>query len=330
MMVKALTNLANLPPYAQAYVAAIESFGFGWRFAEDYRLGTVDKRVQVRDIEDRAPLHEVSKYAQALKRGDQFPPVIHTADNYLVDGATRTEAARQLGWNVFPTFILDVKYSNAPDSVRNQLTSLGAGFNATHGKRMSAANFAMIVDTISVDDDTPKDIARRLHLPESTANTLLNAAKAKHRAAQLGITLNGSLTNSHLKLFGSKSQQFTNPVFAAFLSLTQDAKLTITATTELSKRLAATGTERERLDMLESERRGYRSVIDGGSANPTRAARLRQSLGYLIGQDDPDGLAELDPHASETHIRTLVAAAKAIREAMEAQERVERTRLQEG
>jgi hypothetical protein len=327
-MAKALTRAADLPPYAQAYVAQIESFGFGWRFVEDYRLGTVDKRVQVRDIEDRAPLHETSKYAQALKRGDQFPPVFHTADNYLVDGATRTEAARQIGWTTFPTFILDVKYSNAPDSVRRQLTSLGAGFNATHGKRMSAANFALIVDTISVEDDTPKEIAKRLHLPESTANTLLNAAKAKHRATKLGVQLNGSLTNSHLRLFGGKANQFTDPVFRAFIQLAQDAHLTITATSELSKRLAATGTERERLDMLESEQQGYRNVIDGGSAKPTRAAKLRQSLGYLIGQDS-DELAELDPHASRLHAQTLRDAMIALENVVNAQARVERTRLQE-
>ena len=323
-----ITKASELPPYAQAYVARIESFGFGWKFVEDYPLGTVDKRVQVRDIKERAPVFETSTYKQALKRGDQFPPVIQTADRYLVDGATRTEATRELGWTTFPTFILDTKYSNAPDSVRNRLSELGTGFNAVHGKRMSAANFAMIIDTIAVESDTPKDIARRLSINESRANTLLNAAKAKHRATRLGVTLNGTLTNSHLRFFGGKGDKLTDPVFKAFIQLAQDAHLTIPATNELSKRLTATGTEHERLDLLAAEERAYRSVIDGGAVNPTPAARLRQSLGYLIRQN-PDQLAEQDPHASKLHRDSLRDAMVALEAVVNAQAEVERTRLQQ-
>jgi hypothetical protein len=325
-MAKALTRLEELPPYAQENVTRVRTFGFGWSFVEENRLADASRRIQVRTIAQLAPPHETTLYEQALRRGDQFPPVIVTADGYLIDGHTRTEAARKLGWKTFPAIRLDVKVEGAPASVRHQLTALGTAFNAVHGKRMSAANFAEIIDTIAVEDDTPKDIARRLRIGESTANTLLNAAKAKHRAARLGVTLNGTLTNSHLKLFGGKSQQFTDPVFSGFIQLTQDARLTINATTDLSKRLANAGTERERLNIIENERHGYRSVIDGGTSNPTKAARLRQSLGFLNGQEDPDQLAELDPHASKVHIEALRDAAMRLALVLEAQERVERTR----
>jgi hypothetical protein len=328
-MAKAIVREADLPPYAQALPSRINAFGFSWKFVPEHRVGDVSRRVQIRTIGQHAPQRETSSYEQALRRGDQFPPVIFTADGYLVDGSTRTEAVSRVGWPTFPAFVLDVKAEGAPESVRKQLIALGAGFNATHGKRMNAANFAGIIDVIGEEDDSPKDLAKRLHIPESTANTLLNAAKAKRRADRLGVELNGTLTNSHLKLFGGKSQQFTDPVFAEFLRLAQDAHLTLAATTDLAKRLAVTGTERERIALLKAERRGYRTVIDGGAAHPSKAAKLRQTLGFLIGQNDADALAELDPNASQLHVQTLRDAARALDNAILAQQRVELHRLQE-
>jgi hypothetical protein len=325
-MAKVIVNKADLPPYAQAYVTRIEEFGFRWKFVAEHRLGDIGRRVQIRDDEKVAPPSEVSRYAQAMRRGDQMPPVVLTADNYMVDGNTRTEAANKLGWRTFPAFELDVSFHNAPDSIKRQLQYLGGGFNLTHGRGMNTANITHLVESLSLEDDTPRELARRLHLPESTASTVLNASKARKRATRLNIKLNGKLTNSHLKLFGAKSQLFTDPVFAQFILLTQDARLSIQATTDLAKRLQAAGTEAERLEVLREERNGYHDIIVGGATSPSRAAQLRRSLGFLIGQDDPDVLAELEPSAADTHMKTMVAAARRLTEVIEAQQKIERSR----
>jgi hypothetical protein len=329
-MARAVTRKEDLPPYAQASVQRIEEFGFGWRFFADHKLGDITNRVQVRDTDKLAPPAEVSKYAQAMKRGDQFPPAILTGDGVLVDGSTRTEAVNKNNWRTFPAFELDVLYHKAPDSVKRQLKYLGSGFNLTHGRGMNTANLMRIVDDLALDDDTPQDLARRLHIPNSTANTLLNASKARKRAERLGIVLNDNLTNSHLRLFGAKSPLYTDPVFASFILLAQDARLSITATTDLARRLAASGTENERLEVLAEERSGYRDIISGGATSPSRAAQLRRSLGFLIGQDDADTLAELSPEASETHVKTLIAAADRLNKVIAAQQRVEQSRLHKG
>jgi hypothetical protein len=329
-LARVVTSKDQLPPYAQAYVARIEEFGFGWRFVAEHKLGDISRRVQVRDEEKLAPLGDVSKYAQAMRRGDQFPPVFLTADGYLIDGNTRTEGARKIGWRTFPAFELDVLYEQATPAQKRQLKYFGSGFNLTHGRGMSTAYLLHIIDDLTLEDDTPREMARRLHISENTANTLLNAAKARKRAERLNVKLNDGLTNSHLRLFGGKSQLFTDPVFAQFILLAQDAHLTISATTDLSRRLVAAGTENERLNILADEREGYHEIIMGGATGPSRAAKLRQSLGYLIGQSDPDDLAELDPRAAETHVKTLVEAARRIGEAIEAQERVERSRVRNG
>jgi hypothetical protein len=329
-MARAIVNKEDLPPYAQAYVKRIEEFGFRWRFVAEHKLGDITRRVQVRDEDKLAPTADVNNYAQAMRRGDQFPPVFLTTDGYLVDGNTRTEAAGKIGWRAFPAFELEVAYEQAPDSVKRQLKYLGSGFNLTHGRGMTTANLMHIVDDLALEDDTPREMARRLHINQSTANTLLNAAKARNRARKLGIKLNDRLTNSHLKLFGGKSQLYTDPVYAQFILLTQDARLSIASTTDLARRLAAAGTENERLNLLADERQGDQDVIVGGANRPSRAAKLRQSLGYLVGAENAEELAEFEPSASEAHIRTLVEAAARLNEVIEAQRRVELSRQQNG
>lgn len=324
-MARAITREDSLPPYAQAYVARIRAFGFGWAFAEEHPLVPTGKRIQVRDIAYLAPPKEVARYEQALRKGDQMPPVIVTADGYLVDGATRTEAARKVGWTHYPAFRLDVAFEKATAPQRRELVALGAGFNLTHGRGMNTANIARIITEVVEDDDSPKDIARKLHIPESTANTLMNAARARRQADRLGVELTGVLTNSHLRIFGAKHRQYTEPVWAEFLSLAQDAKLTIAAIMDLSRRLDATGTERGRMDLLDTERASLRDRIEGGAVNPSKAAKLRRSLGYLIGQD-PESLAEQEPRASNAHVTTLREAARQLANVIEAQERVERSR----
>ena len=328
-MARGITEEANLPPYAQADHLRIKSYGFSWAYFAERRLAEASHRVQVRDIKQLAPPQRVNMYAIALKRGDQFPPVIVTADGYLVDGHTRTEAARKIGWTTFPTFVVDVNYSDAPASVRKQLQKLGAGFNNTHGQAMTGKDIARIISDVGEQDTSPKELARELHISESTANTHLNAARTRKRAEKVGVKLDETLTPSHLRLFGNKTKYFSDDVFREFITLTQDAHLTIAATTDLAKRLEVTGTEHEKMELLAVERSGYHNVIDGGSVSPSKAAKLRQSLGFLLRQEDPDTLAEQDPHASRMHIRTVRDAWERLDKILLAQEQVERARLTE-
>lgn len=325
-MVRVITSLERLPAEAAPYAERIEKFGFTWRYNEEYGLVAPGKRVQVRTITSVAPPREVSKYAQDLKRGDVMPPVIVTADGYLVDGATRTEAARSIGWKRFPAFILDVVYEQATAEQRHRVTYLGAAFNLTHGRGMNTANLLAIMEDVATDDDTPSSVAMKLHIPVSTATTMLNSVRARRRAERLGVAVSDRLTNSHLKLFGGKANQLTDPVFAGVLKLAQDAGLSIAATTALTKRVQAKGTERERLDLLKTERAGYRDMIHGGETRPSKAAKVRQHLGYIIGEENPELLVEMDPTAAGPYREQLVSAAKMLAQVIEAQIRTDDAR----
>jgi hypothetical protein len=305
-MARAITMEKDLPPYAAETVQRVKALGFGWRFVEAYPLA--DKRVQVRNIESLAPPGEVSRYAQSLRRGDQMPPVIVTTDKWLVDGNTRTEAARKLGWGAFPTIIIEVTYDSAPDSVRRQVKILGGGFNNTHGRAMNARNLAELIEQLTRDEEKPSELAKELHLPSSMTATFVNAVKATRRANTLGVNVTGVLSNSHLKLFGGKSERYTSPVFAAMFNLVQDARLTIPQTTDLMKRVDRTETEAERMKLLREARdnnaeaiRMFRGQSETIHRSPSRSGKLRQYLGYLV-NTDADKLVEQNSAEGAHHL----------------------------
>lgn len=323
---KYVTKETELPGYARPTASHIKKFSYSWRFVEEQPLADVSKRVQVRDIKFVAPAREVNRYFEAMKHGDQFPPIIVTADGYLVDGATRTAAAAKRGWQTFPAFVLDVNFEDALPTQVNQLIYMGAGFNLTHGRGMNTKNIAEIIETITDVDDTPKDVATKLHISSATASTLLNAANARKRAQRLGITVNGEMTNSNLKLFGGKSQKFTDPVFEGFFRLAQDARLPYGALVNLSKRLEAAGTEHERVAILTDERRVYRDMIEGGATTPSQAAKLRQKLGFLLNVTDPERLVEHELGAVGQHNEALTQAAEKLFAVIQAQQDADKAR----
>lgn len=325
-MARGIIKTENLPPYAAPYAARISLLGFGWHFVEEHRLASVSKRVQVRDSSAVAPSREVSRYALAIKRGDPLPPVIITRDGYLIDGATRTEAARKAGKKTFPAFVVDVNYEeNLPEALRRQLILLGSAFNLTHGRGMNAANISRLIEQVADEDDSAADIAAKLHIGKSSVEAVLNAKKARSRADTLGVHLDGTLTTSHLRVLGGKSPRFTDPVFKEFIEFAQAAKLTIASMSALARRLEDAGTEGEKIAMINAERNSYRAIINGTASRPSRPARLRQTLGYLNRQN-PEMLIELEPGAARDHRNTLEVASKRIQEVLAAQDRADQAR----
>jgi len=307
----------------------INSKQLGWWFVVDYPLVTVHKRIQVRNIVHLAPPTEVNTYAQMMKLGDQFPPVIVTKDGYLVDGHTRTEAARRTGFEVFPTFVLNVDYGNLnPNSpLKKQLLKLGAAQNNKHGRRMTASDIAGLIEQVS-EGDTPKQISRDMHVGSSTANTVWNAARAKRLAKELHIDLPYELTNSHLKLFGGKIERYTRPVWGELLKLTVAAHLPIPDITDLMHRVEALGSEADRLRLIESETTTHQPAINAKHrVTPSQARRVKQALGVVLKDEwPPELLIEEDPVRGPKYLKDLMDAEQKIRKIIHQQEQVESSR----
>lgn len=331
-MARGITDPASLPPSATPLTGILAEYGYanvrgdepGWRFFENHRLASVSKRIQVRDTAHLAPSGEVAKYAADLKRGDVFPPVILTSDGYIVDGSTRTEAARKAGLSTFPTFVLTVTYENAPKAVRDQIEAIGVRLNNRHGKRMTREENARMVERVVAGDAgaSPRDIAATLGISDSQATAVMLAARAKSRAQRLGIKPDDTLTTSHLKVLGQRGKHLNDPVFAELVRLTQDARVKLHPLVELFQRLEKTGTDEERLAILKAEREAARVVIKRGFARPSPSARLRQTLGHLL-NTETENLVEPEPGAQAEHRAVLREASRKLMAVMEAQDRAD-------
>ena len=95
------------------------------------------EELNTRDLQTRAALNEdtVSDYAEAMERGDKFPPVTVFTDGaeyYLADGFHRVEALRRIGKKAVVAELQDGDYKAA------LLYALKA--NSTHGLRRTNAD----------------------------------------------------------------------------------------------------------------------------------------------------------------------------------------------
>jgi len=115
----------------------------------------------------------VMEYAEAMQRGDTFPPVIAFDDGnslWLADGFHRYHACKSLGK---PAIATDRREGSQRDAI---LYSLGA--NASHGLRRSSADKRRAVEMMLKDSQWSQwancDIARRCGVDEKTVRNIRN------------------------------------------------------------------------------------------------------------------------------------------------------------
>lgn len=308
------TVLASCPSWAQEAGRRIELMGFHFRFHEDYSLWDTGKHLQVRDDEELAPQRTVREYAEQMKAGDQFPPAILTGDGYLVDGATREEAARRIGKRTFPAFILDeVLYEDAPEPLQEKLVTLAAMMNITHGNRLSESSKMRVIEYIAQlkgADATPDDIARQLHISKSYVANILWAKKAQERAGDLGVSLESErpLSVTHLARLGSSSARLNNEPWAALARLVVNGMLSTTEQLQITRRLNECDTDDQRLKLIDAERQSRHFVTQGFNRRPPLSAQLRQHLGFIL-KNEPGQMVEVaTPEAGEDQYRQIQAA----------------------
>lgn len=140
-------------------------------------FGTMDPTVPIKDLrldggtQPRASLNGevVEEYAEAMQRGDRFPPVVvfYDGENYwLVDGFHRVEASKQIGVEKIRA---EIKEGSRRDAV---LFSLGV--NAQHGLQRTNQDKRRAVITMLADDVwggwAIREIARHCHVSPDTVS----------------------------------------------------------------------------------------------------------------------------------------------------------------
>ncbi|HNX25799.1 MAG TPA: hypothetical protein PKK48_00155 [Phycisphaerae bacterium] len=139
---------------------------------EKFRLdGGTQARLKIED-------DVVMEYAEAMQRGDTFPPVIAFDDGnrlWLADGFHRYSACKLIGKSAIAT---DRRNGTQRDAI---LYSLGA--NASHGLRRSNADKRRAVETMLKDTQwsqwSSREIARRCGVDEKTVRLFRDAQPAE-------------------------------------------------------------------------------------------------------------------------------------------------------
>jgi hypothetical protein len=298
-------------------VDLVEKFGFQPEIDYELPLPPEGKRHQIRDAKHYAPVSKVNEIAAALERGDILPAIIVTRDGTVVDGATRVTAHRKKKYPKIRAVVLDCDYESASSDALARLALLGAASNLHHGIGIDRNELhravAFIVDHNDTYDGTR--LAALLSVTEATIKGILAEKRARDRAQTLGITLNGSVKATQLRILGQASDKFDDQPFSALVSLVHDTGLDTTELLNLLKRLRqGEQNESAKLATIATERAARREQIAtyraSGKARPPAAGTLRRTLGFLLGKhDDPGALVERNPDLGAMHLGVLQQAA---------------------
>ena len=311
----------QLPDLAKPTADLIEKFGFQWELDFEYPTPDAAKRVQIREEKHYVPRAMVMQIAAAMGRQEKFAPVVVTADGYLIDGNTRTAAARHNRQPFIQALIIQDKYEGATDKVTRRLRLLGAAFNARHGKGIDREEIRKAVEVIGEDptyDGTR--IAALIGVTDATVRSMLAEMRARQRAESVGIHLNGSVTATPLRVLGQASEKINDEPFAAVASLAQDTGMSGAELRDVIRQMHDAKSDEGALAVVDEHRRARREQIAeyraSGKSKPPPAAKLRQRLGFILEfENNPRDLAELNPEVVAKHreqIQRSIAVLQAV------------------
>jgi ParB/Sulfiredoxin domain len=92
-------------------IAKLREWNLVYEIVPDFPLSRIrrDDQSQVRQLAHIAPALRVEEYAQQMRNGAMFPPILLMTPDLLIDGNTRLKAAQRIGRQSFPAIVVDTK-----------------------------------------------------------------------------------------------------------------------------------------------------------------------------------------------------------------------------
>jgi len=311
----------QLPDVAKPAADLIEKLGFQWELDFEYPTPDPGRRVQIREEAHYVPREMVGRIAAAMARGDKLPPIVVTKDGYLIDGNTRTAAARHNKYPSIQALILTDSYEGCTEKVERRLRLLGAAFNARNGKGIDREEIRKAV--VAIGQDPTYDgtrIAALIGVTDATVKSILAEMKARQRAEAAGLHLNGSVAATPLRILGQASDKLKDAPFKAVAELAQDTGMPPGDLREVLRQMHEAPSEADALAVVDEHRKARREQIAeyraSGKSKPPPAAKLRQRLGFILEfESRPRDLTELNPDVISRHrdeIERAIAVLRAV------------------
>ena len=323
----------KLPDWAISTVNQVEKLGFfKWVFDPLYPVLNPDdmQRVQIRDEGHVGQRSEVLKYAEAMKRGDKFPPGVLTLDKRIIDFNTRARAAYKLGWPTFPAIIIQEDYDGADAFTVERFHILGAAFNTGGPKPLTRTELSDQIRRAAVDSDNwdTNKLSEHLHVKRNVVQNVFAQFRAETRATQLGVSFNGSVNDSTRAMLGQRSDKLADDPFREIVRLTQDAGLTGAEAGNLVKQVTGISTgDADRMALITAERAARAQQItrfqSGGKKRPPLSTRVRTYAEFFVEhEDDPDELIDSNPNTREEYLTLIDKAETVLSRLVVAQRRI--------
>lgn len=135
---------------------------------------------QVRALQHRAPREMVEQYAQQMKAGALFPPLVLTRSGGLIDGNTRLGAHRKLGHQTVPAYLVKVPRLDFA-------IMLGAGLNQLGGLRLTREEQVQAAERMMGENWTDEAIARAIGISGSKVRGFRKERRYSEAAERLGL-----------------------------------------------------------------------------------------------------------------------------------------------
>jgi ParB-like chromosome segregation protein Spo0J len=307
-------------------IIEIERLGFGYAEVAQFDLGRLDttRRIQVRESTHYAPKEAVERYAVQMAHSE-FPPVVITADDYIVDGNTRVGAALMRGVKFFPAYVLDVPFKGGSEKQANELHALAATLNAQNGTPLTAKEARLQAEKLVALGWKIEQIGRAIGLKASSVSAVKREIEAAAKLKKVGLDPNGSMRGASLRALGSKDAIGLNDIpFKELARLATDASLNMGEIHSVAKEVKQLGSDTTQVDKITALRTEMGDRIREreltGSAKPPRARQLRQHLGYVINHEGSESeLVETDPKVAGQHLEVLERAIKVLVSVLEMQ-----------
>lgn len=140
----------------------------------------VESAAQVREGSHIAPATRVDEYAQQMRNGAMFPPILVRTPNVLIDGNTRLAAAKRIGRKTFPAVVVDTKTAA-------MAKILAAAINQMGGERLTAPEAHEAALLMMREGYPDPAVARELGRDLSQVRRWRNQHDVQERARTLGL-----------------------------------------------------------------------------------------------------------------------------------------------
>lgn len=191
----------------------------------------------------------VTEYAEKMKQGAIFPPIILWSNGYekygIVEGNTRIAAKKKRGETSTDAYIIECEDAN-------EAVYISAIFNATHGQKLSKEEVerAIILAGKMKTPPSRDQLAKDYGITPQKVTTIQNCEKVGNELRAIGIDT-GEIPDSMLSRLASLSDIAVKRDLA---QLVIDSGMKATDLLALTKEINAQGSEADRLKIVSDAR----------------------------------------------------------------------------